>query len=76
MVVKPSKHIEFNKIGDTGKSEIWNIISLSSEFILGQIKWYGQWRQYCFFPSPHSVFNGTCMDEIKAKIKQLMDDRV
>jgi len=70
-----SKYVEFDKIGDSGKTEIWNIISKSSGFILGQIKWYGAWRQYCFWPSPHAVFNIGCMDDIKKVIVELMDRR-
>lgn len=70
-----SKYMEFDKVGDTGKTEIWNIISKSSEFILGQIKWYGPWRQYCFFPSPNSVFNPACMADIDKVIKNLMATR-
>jgi len=70
-----SKYMEFDKIGDTGKTEIWNVISKSSEFILGQIKWYGPWRQYCFYPSPHCVFNNGCMSDIQAFIKVLQDKR-
>jgi len=70
-----SKYMEFDKVGDTGKTEIWNIISKSSEFILGQIKWYGPWRQYCFFPSPNSVFNNGCMEDIKKFIGELMSAR-
>ena len=70
-----SKYMEFDKVGDTGKTEIWNILSKSSSFILGQVKWYGPWRQYCFFPSPNSVFNPTCMLNINAFIKELMKQR-
>ena len=70
-----SKYMEFDKIGDTGKTEIWNILSKSSSFILGQIKWYGAWRQYCFYPSPNSVFNNTCMQEIIQFIANLMSAR-
>lgn len=70
-----SRYMEFDKIGDTGKTEIWNIISKSSGFILGQIKWYGAWRQYCFWPSSQCVFNTGCMDDIQKMIKKLMDQR-
>jgi len=69
-----SKYMVFDKIGDTGKTEIWNIISKSSDFILGQIKWYGAWRQYCFWPSPLCVFN-VGMDDIKGMINELMEQR-
>lgn len=70
-----SKYMEFDKVGDTGKTEIWNVISKSSEFILGQIKWFSGWRQYCFFPSPHSVFNIGCMRDIMRVIRDLMEAR-
>ena len=70
-----SKYMEFEKIGDTGKTEIWLILSRSSGFNLGTIKWYGPWRQYCFFPSSNSVFNRACIDDINGKITELMDQR-
>lgn len=70
-----SKYMEFNKIGDTGKTEIWDILSKSSGFILGKIKWYGPWRQYCFFPSGNTVFNNGCMQDIQKAIKELMNKR-
>ena len=54
-----SKYIEFDLVGDTGKTEIWNILSKASEFILGQIRWYGPWRQYCFYPSRRIVHGRT-----------------
>ncbi len=73
--MKESKYIEFEKTGDTGKTEIWNIVSKSSGFNLGLIKWYGPWRQYCFIPSAHTVFNRACMDDINGKITELMDQR-
>ncbi len=70
-----SKYIEFIKEGDTGKTEIWNIISKSSKSILGQIKWYGAWRQYCFFPSRSTLFNITCLDDVSLAIRALMNAR-
>ncbi len=73
--MKPNRFIEYDKVGDTGKTEIWNVLSRSTEFILGQIKWYPQWRQYCFFPSPNSVFNTGCLDHINGFIKELMSKR-
>jgi len=58
---KRKAYIEFDLAGDTGKTEIWDVLSLSSGFILGKIRWYGPWRQYCFMPSGNSVFNRTCL---------------
>ena len=70
-----SKYIKFEMIGDTGKTELWNVVSVSSGSILGGIRWYGPWRQYCFFPFSDTVFNPTCMSDINAFIKELMAQR-
>ena len=78
-----SKYLEFDKIGDTGLTEIWNVLSKSTtgvpnhmvDFALGKIRWYGAWRQYCFWPSPNCVFNRECMTDIQNMIQELMDDR-
>ena len=70
-----SKFMEFEQVGDTGKTEIWDVLSRSSGFVLGKIRWYGPWRQYCFFPSGNSVFNNGCMGDIVNVIKILMKER-
>ena len=70
-----SKYLEFDEVGWTGKTEIWNVLSKSSGYILGQIKWYGPWRQYCFFPSPQTTFNPACLADISKLIKELMAKR-
>ena len=70
-----SKYLEFDYVGSTGKTDIWNVLSKTSGYILGQIKWYGAWRQYCFWPSPQTIFNPQCMLDINQAIKQLMEAR-
>lgn len=36
--------------------------------ILGAIRWYGAWRQYCFFPDSDTapVFNPDCLTRLAA----------
>ena len=70
-----SEYMEFFKAGHTGKTEIYDVLSKSSGGVLGHIKWYPAWRQYCFFPSPQCVFNNGCMSDIIGFIKGLMDER-
>ncbi len=70
-----SKYMEFDKVGDTGKTEVWQITAKSSGFFLGLIKWYGSWRQYCFFPSSQCIFNVGCMNDIIKFIDILMENR-
>ena len=67
-----SRYLEFDRIGWTGKTDVWNVLSKSQGSILGQIKWFGRWRQYCFWPSPNTIFNPECMADISKVIKELM----
>lgn len=57
------------------KTDVWRIASRRSGDTLGLIKWYGAWRQYCFFPALGTVFNVGCMNDITAFIAQQMDAR-
>jgi len=70
-----SKYIEFYELADNGKTKIWDILSRRSGYILGKIKWYGAWRQYCFFPVGETVFNRTCMQDIIKFITEEMAAR-
>ena len=53
------------------KTQVWNIQSKSSNALLGLIKWYGPWRQYCFFPENETTFNSKCLDQIQTHINDL-----
>jgi len=57
------------------KTSTFNIRGKATGFALGQIKWHGPWRQYCFFPSAETVFNKGCLSDINHFIDQLMDAR-
>ncbi len=70
-----SKYLEFFKAGFTGKTEVYDVLSKPSGFILGHIRWYPAWRQYCFYPSPNCVFNVGCMGDLIAFIGDLMTER-
>lgn len=34
--------------------------------ILGQIKWFGRWRKFCFFPNDNTVWDYKCLSELNA----------
>ena len=43
--------------------------------LLGEIKWFGRWRQYVFFPYGGTVFNIDCMKDICEEIEELKEER-
>lgn len=57
------------------KTERWLVRAKSNGVVLGEIKWLGRWRQYCFFPLHSTVFSRGCMYDINAQIDHLMDER-
>ena len=64
MIENETKYLKFIMVATTGKTEVWRVISKSQGSILATIKWYGAWRQYCFFPE-NALFNSTCLGDIK-----------
>lgn len=72
-----SRYMEFDFVGwsDSGKTKRWDVLSKSTQGILGHILWYGAWRQYCFYPSPQTVFNSSCMGDICEFIDEEMEAR-
>lgn len=46
------------------KTPIYHIISRLSKDEIGQIKWYGAWRKYCFFPNGDTVWDKKCLDSV------------
>jgi len=59
----------------SGKSKIWVVTNIKSGDRLGEIKWYGAWHQYCFYPDAGCIFNTGCMEHIIAFIELEMAGR-
>lgn len=51
---------------ESGKTRIFNVCNKNSGAVLGEVRWYGQWRRYCFFPSEYAafVFSAGCLRDI------------
>ncbi len=57
-----NKYIEFNLVQQKPKTSIYAVRNIKSQDIIGWIKWYPQWRQYCFFPEPNCIFSVDCLE--------------
>ena len=69
------KHIKFNLIKRKSKTNVYAVRNKKSGVLLGEIKWYGSFRQYCFFPANDTVFDRRCMNDINNYINKLMKNR-
>jgi hypothetical protein len=54
----------------TKKTKKFNVFNKGSDYLLGHIAWYPQWRQYCYFPALRTVFSVGCIDDISQFIKE------
>ena len=74
-----SQFIEFVMVEKKPKTKMYAVKKITAHpfmgDILGFIKWYGSWKQYCFFPEPNTTFNIDCMSYIIEFIKDLMEER-
>ena len=59
------KFIEFGaaKKSDSGKTLIWPVTARDG-VELGEIRWFGRWRTYAFYPEPFTVFERHCLRKI------------
>jgi hypothetical protein len=60
----------------TGKTAIFECRNKKSQTVLGLIKWYGAWRQYCYFPVVQAVYSDGCLDDISNFINQLKGEKL
>lgn len=52
------------------KTPIWGVYSVHG-FLLGQVRWFGRWRQFTFWPEPSTTFNVDCLTAIRAFTDEL-----
>lgn len=67
--------IHFVKIEQKPKTSVWHCRNNRSGNELGIVKWYGPWRQYCYFPTTPAVYSAGCLNDIQEFIKQLEAQR-
>ena len=63
--MEESKYIEIIFREKPAKTRIYEVVSKNHGMGLGLIKWYGAWRQYCFFPYEGTIFNKECLNFIE-----------
>ena len=60
------KHIHFVRAKKQNpKTWIYLVRANYDYALLGIVKWYAQWRQYGFYPQEGTVYEKTCLTDIK-----------
>ena len=72
-----NKYVNFVLTESRANTKVYSIVSRSSYDILGEVKWYAPWRQYCFTPTEEfgTVWSRGCLNEISLFLASLMEAR-
>jgi hypothetical protein len=57
------------------KTKIIGIVNIHHDEEIGEIKWFGKWRQYCFYPSDNTIWNRNYLEDVYGVIVGLMEER-
>lgn len=74
-ILKETKYLRFIDKEVKQTTKIIGIVNIHYDEEIGEIKWFGRWRQYCFYPSNRTIWNTGCMEDVHGVIKELMNER-
>lgn len=74
-IIKETQYLVFEEQPTKNKTKVIHVINRTHKDVIGVIKWYGSWRQYCFFPAYDTVWNTGCLNDVLDVINTLMKDR-
>ncbi len=76
---RKTKWLEIRKVPSKKpdkKTNVYHVLATySGEVRLGEIKWFGKWRRYAFFPASDTVYEPTCMRDISQFLDDLANER-
>lgn len=55
-------------------THVFKVMSRLNGSVLGSVRWFIQWRQYCFFPL-NAVFDKKCLREVAEFCEQMTEER-
>jgi len=73
-----SEWLEFREKARKPKTKVYSVIAKGSGDELGEIKWYPNWRHYCFFPTVEfeTVLSDRCLMAISQFVSKLNEEHV
>jgi len=68
------KYFKIVKLEDKPRTKVYGIYSKHYGDLLGTIKWYAPWRQYCFFPEHDTIWSNSCLREVIDFVGELIEN--
>jgi len=70
-----ASHLKIIETHDTGKTKVFTVHPAAGGGAIGRILWYSQWRRYTLQPASATVWDSSCLLEVRDFIDRLMLDR-
>lgn len=70
----PSQYMQFIPAPTGMKTKRWWVYG-NRGGLLGEIRWFGRWRQYTFFPCGGTTFSVGCMEELAEFLRAHAEER-
>lgn len=75
MTQNKQSYLHFEELNnEPNKTKKFCVLNKDLTVTLGEIRWFGNWRQYCFY-SNDCIYDRKCMKEIIDFIDNLMEER-
>lgn len=74
-ILKETQYLRFIEFPKREKTRIIAVMNKHHEEVIGMIKWFARWRQYCFFPVNNTVWNINCLNDVNSVIMMLAEER-
>lgn len=65
------EYLTFVQKPSGGKTLVFSCRNTHHDTELGIVKWYSNWRQYCYYPTVQAVYSKGCLGDIQDFIRQL-----
>ena len=73
--IKETQYLRFIDLEARTKTKIIAVVNIHHDEQIGEIKWFGKWRQYCFYPNGNTIWNVNCLNDVNSVITNLMEER-
>ena len=74
-ILKTTQYLQFVEFEKKAKTRVIAVKNIHHNEIIGIIKWFSRWRQYCFFPTNETIWNINCLNDVNEVITMLADER-
>lgn len=71
-ITQGTQYLAFEEAASaSGRTSVVTVRAVRSGAVLGELRWFGRWRQYTLFPAEDTVWNADCLWAIEEKLRSL-----